>query len=343
MITKCLIWNGCIVCFLAIIVRFGEAILSSSSKVGSVGFSVGVQVGDPYSLITSLSTKQSLAVKNQCRGDLFFNDRRKALSQRNHFTGLHTSVSSTQQFAFQAKQEEGSVTTTQSSHGKGNEGRSISSSSSPTTTTTSPTKQPPYIIREATMRDLGPASTILTDGFFAKSTNFFTYKIEKLKTYLSLEACFPKEPKLHKYYVACSMNSKKKNFMDLPSSATTAATEPSSYDKIIGFVEIDCRPLTQKTKNAKSTTKRPYMCNLAIDQSMQRKGIATALIRECESLAIQNSKESMWLKVRAGNMAAVKMYTKAGYKIDSSEQITEENHDGTKETMLLMMMKELNE
>ena len=166
--------------------------------------------------------------------------------------------------------------------------------------------------------------------------------MEKLKTFLSLEACFPKDPELHKYYVACACGIDSK--MKLIAPTMRMRTKEASYDKIIGFVEVNCRPLPSSTKksNNNKTIKRPYMCNLAIDKTWQRKGIASSLIHQCELLAVEKSKETMWLKVRASNLAAVKMYKKAGYRIDSSEEITEENRDGMVETMLLIMMKNLN-
>ena len=203
---------------------------------------------------------------------------------------------------------------------------------------------PSFIIREATIEDLSQASTILTDGFFSDSTNLFTYQVEKLKTFLSLKSCFPNDPTMHKYYVAChdnNNNNGKRN--TIIQQQEQHQPQQENYNTIIGFVEIDCRPLTQKT-NIKSTKKRPYMCNLAIDESYQRQGVASALITQCETLAIENIKNVMWLKVRASNNAAVKMYTKLGYRIDSSEEVMEEkNRKNGKITLMLTMTKDLIE
>ena len=218
-----------------------------------------------------------------------------------------------------------------------------------------------FTIRQATMNDLASISSIVTHGFFANDTNIVTYQIEKLKTYLSLEACFPQQPELHHYLVATT-------------TATTTAAAASTSKKrkvenntmlfptrkklekeiIIGFIEIDCRPI-KETKITATTTKttakltslakvikRPYMCNLSIDPKWQKKGVATALIQSSEALALEVGLSSeIWLKVRSSNVAAVGLYEKLGYDIHSSERIIEDNKKKPKETVLMLMKKEI--
>ena len=185
----------------------------------------------------------------------------------------------------------------------------------------------PFFIRDAVISDLGSVSTILTDGFFSDSTNIFTYQIEKLKTFLSLEACFPRQPQIHKYLVACS-----------------SQQQNNKKEKVIGFIEIDCRPTSNPN------LRRPYMCNLCVDSKWKRQGVATALIASCEKLAFRCDRleaSELWLKVRKGNNIAIGMYEKLGYDIDSSEIVLEEgnkskskNNKGVNETILLWMKKE---
>ncbi len=165
-----------------------------------------------------------------------------------------------------------------------------------------------FNIREAEMNDLGHIATIVTDGFFS-DCNMFQYQIEKLKTFLSLEDCFPRETNKHKYLVASDKN-----------------------EKVIGFVEIDCRP------SLKKSNKRPYMCNLSIDTKWKRKGVATTLISYCEEFALANNAKDIWLKVRAGNVAAITMYTKLGYDIYSSDIV--EEVESKKKTVILLMKKD---
>mmetsp|Transcript_6141 Transcript_6141/g.10915 ORF Transcript_6141/g.10915 Transcript_6141/m.10915 type:complete len:127 (-) Transcript_6141:264-644(-) len=98
--------------------------------------------------------------------------------------------------------------------------------------------------------------------------------------------------------------------------------------KVLGFAELDDRMSTNPL-----APPRPYMCNLAIDTKWQRKGIATALIADCECRALDWHKTSMYLKVRKGNLEAVLMYEKAGYLV--LESIKESEDD------ILLMTKDL--
>ena len=162
---------------------------------------------------------------------------------------------------------------------------------------------------QSIFQDLVFVSKILADGFFSEGTNIFIYQVEKLKTYLSLEACYPqkKDADLHKYFVACEKGT----------------------GKVIGFVEVDCR--TSKKNTLQSS---PYMCNLAVNQNWKRRGIATSLVFKSEEVAMKNGKEGMFLKVREGNEPAFEMYRKLGYDVESSEFDAREA--GKKATIVLM-------
>mmetsp|Transcript_20655 Transcript_20655/g.60011 ORF Transcript_20655/g.60011 Transcript_20655/m.60011 type:complete len:282 (+) Transcript_20655:227-1072(+) len=165
-----------------------------------------------------------------------------------------------------------------------------------------------FFVREAVFADLGAAAKIITDGFFSDSTNFVTYQVERLKTFLSLESTFPdsKDKGSHEMIVACLKNGA----------------------KVVGFVELDCR----ETDDPKLPP-RPYMCNLVVDKKWLRKGIATALVKECESISASNGKERIFLKVRERNAAATSMYEHMGYVV---EACSVENDD-----VLLLMKKDL--
>lgn len=167
-----------------------------------------------------------------------------------------------------------------------------------------------YFVREAVFADLGAAASILTEGFFSESTNFITYQVERLKTYLSLESTYPDPINRgsHEMIVACL----------------------NRGAKVVGFAEMDCRE-----SNDPKLPPRPYMCNLAVDKQWQRAGIATALVKECESKAIEKGKDSIFLKVRERNSAATSMYKSMGYVIAASSQ---EEFD-----VVLLMKKDLGE
>lgn len=201
-----------------------------------------------------------------------------------------------------------------------------------------------FFIRPAHPADMGRASQILADGFFKGKVNFLQYQWERLETYLSLEASFPRPNALHQLYVACDSRS----------------------GRVLGLAEVDVRPSKTTPQDGRAVNRDtgkdnqnsiggstgssssidgPYMCNLAVDAQYQRQGIASALIQKCEhqvqdwyaqrgggSRAISCS---LYLKVRASNQAAIEMYSKADYM--SFRQEKDEKSGDT----ILVMRKEL--
>ena len=124
-----------------------------------------------------------------------------------------------------------------------------------------------FFIRPAMFVDMERASKIMADGFFkGPQSNWFTYQYEKFVTYLSLEANFPKtqqQRSRYEIFVACCVK--------------TGA--------VWGIVEIDARGKQggERTLNVYGKAGgSAYMCNLAVDEQHQRKGIATSLVRKCE-------------------------------------------------------------
>lgn len=196
------------------------------------------------------------------------------------------------------------------------------------------------------MADTGRAADILSEGFFQNKT-FLVYQWERLVTYLSLEASLPKPGTLHQIFVAC---------------------DPTS-GKVLGLAEVDAR---NSTLGGAKGSNGPYMCNVAVAQDCQRRGIASALVLKCEdqvqtwyhTLKDQQQQEliqssasskdasigkfnfklmmptelisrSLYLKVRESNSAAIRMYHKLGYS--SIRQETEKKTGGT----ILVMLKQL--
>ena len=175
-----------------------------------------------------------------------------------------------------------------------------------------------FFIRACHPADVGRAAEVLTEGFFKHKTNFITYQFERLGTYLSLEAGLPKPNTMHEIFVACD----------------------STSGKVLGLAEVDAR----KNGNGARGQEGPYMCNVAVDSTYKRKGIATALIRKCEEqVQIWSSvninemylSRSLYLKVRNTNQAAVAMYDKLGY---SSVMYETEQKSGE---LILLMRKTL--
>ena len=169
-----------------------------------------------------------------------------------------------------------------------------------------------FFIRKSLMGDMGRASQILADGFYKGRTNFITYQWERLETYLSLESSFPKPQTRHELFVACAAQS----------------------GKVLGLAEVDARrddddsSGNNNNNNNSRGQNGPYLCNLAVDPSFSRRGIASALVKQCESQVREwyhssstddddddsdRISPSLHLKVRESNTAALQMYDKLGY------------------------------
>ena len=190
------------------------------------------------------------------------------------------------------------------------------------------------------LSDLSPAAQILTEAFYSHRTNFITFQIEKLKTALSLESTFDKQRinPVGQMFVACS-----------------------SYNgKVVGFAEVDTCSLKKDCNELKEcgvdnenerSIPRPYMYNLAVDKQWQRRGIATALVTECEKFVaniewkqygsdetilvykemgysdttlrtaceklvnnLEEKEQWLYLRVREGNEEAITFYESLGYR-----------------------------
>ena len=135
--------------------------------------------------------------------------------------------------------------------------------------------------------DMGKASKILADGFFG-DRDYFTYQIEKLRTYLCLESDFPRKRDEHIMLVACQ----------------------NSNGRVVAVCDVDNRPALK--------SERPYMCNLAVDKQWRGKGLAKTLIVECEKIVADEwGKNELLLKARKRNNAAIEVYKSLGYKVKS--------------------------
>ncbi len=167
------------------------------------------------------------------------------------------------------------------------------------------------------MKDLGPVSDILTYGFFSQGTTFFTYQLERLKTYLSLESMFAHQQNLAK--------------RDQQSIIMMVACRTYNGD-VVGVCEVDNR-LPQEKKQMLEY--RPYMCNLAVDKNWRRRGVAKALVESCEEVALLRwGAQILYLKVREENIPAQILYKSLGYSVVSNsyqDDRAEEHQQSVKE------------
>ena len=109
-----------------------------------------------------------------------------------------------------------------------------------------------------------------------------------------MQSNFPYNNELHEFFVACSTN-----------------TVDGTMGEIIGFVDVDSRPL-DKSKE-KDGPPRPYLSDLAVHTGWRRKGVARALIQKCEEKAKTWKKCELYLRVEEKNQPALQMYHSLGY------------------------------
>lgn len=105
---------------------------------------------------------------------------------------------------------------------------------------------------------------------------------------MSLESDFPTEQDEHVMLVACQ----------------------STNGKVVAVCNVDNRPALK--------LERPYMCNLAVDKQWRGKGLAKALVVECEKIVTEDWGENkLLLKARQRNTAALELYKSLGYTVES--------------------------
>jgi len=151
-------------------------------------------------------------------------------------------------------------------------------------------------------KDVPIMSRILTDGFHRLKTNVFTYPFVLPDTYIN----------------------QKLRFGDRV--GTFLAYSTADDGAVVGCCEVD----DASTWGEKNPAPRLYMCNLAVYEQFQRKGIATALVLNCEEV-VRNAydKSLLHLRTRDTTRVAINFYSGLGYRVES-KSVNEE-----KETILL--------
>jgi len=191
---------------------------------------------------------------------------------------------------------------------------------------------PSIFVREATKEDLPRLATLLTDAFFKENTNFFTYQIERLSTFLGIESRFSiflsgARFKILLAYTHSGGNGNNKHKKDI----------------IMGSCEVDDCVISSPLFFNHTPSPRPYMCNLAVDEKFRRMGVAKALISRCEHIVEHEWKKPiLHLKLYDDNWKAKELYFGFGYSVEPQLEGPPSTTNADGKTIVLLR-KTLNE
>jgi ribosomal protein S18 acetylase RimI-like enzyme len=97
---------------------------------------------------------------------------------------------------------------------------------------------------------------------------------------------------------------------EAPHYQCLAAIDPQQ--QILGTVEMSLRPSI-------GLTSFPYLSNLAVSPSHQRKGIARQLLTKCEQISLEWGYDRLFLHVLDHNLPAKHLYYSKGYELHHVE------------------------
>ena len=153
---------------------------------------------------------------------------------------------------------------------------------------------------------------LLIESFYNPSQ--FLRQYYYLSELSRLQGNFPYGDVEHSFFVACQRRQE------------SSPPKSNEKDQIIGFVDVDARP-----RKKESDAPRPYLSDLAVIPAHRRKGVAQALIRECETEAKLWGKDELYLRVERDNDGGLKMYKdKLGY------EALDHHYFGVKDTTILL-------
>lgn len=224
-----------------------------------------------------------------------------------------------------------------------------------------------FFVRPAMFVDMDRSSKILADGFFkGPGSNWFKYQYEKFITYLSLEANYPRTPRersRYEIYVACCADTGEVwGLVEIDARGTTTERTSKVYKQSGGSPYMCNLAVDEKQKRKGIATSLVYECERQVmewhaedERRRKKKDEETS-----DEDTVYNSKNEMindifgsgkigksktknimrnsvCLKVRESNNAAVQMYSKLGYVT-----VFEEPEDRRPNEIILLMRKELS-
>lgn len=229
-----------------------------------------------------------------------------------------------------------------------------------------PAKNDIFFIRPAMFVDMDRASKILADGFFkGPDSNWFKYQYEKFITYLSLEANFPRTPQQRSRYeifVACCVDTGEVlGIAEIDARGPRTERTSKVYQKSGGSPYMCNLAVDEKHKRKGIATSLVYECERQVqewyldDESGRKKrneeiidddtvySSKDEIINDIfgsnsidKTKADSSMRNSVCLKVRESNKAAVQMYLNLGYST-----VSEEIENGKPDENILLMRKEL--
>lgn len=100
-----------------------------------------------------------------------------------------------------------------------------------------------------------------------------------------------------------------------PDCGADTDTDADKPPRVVATASLSfCDTSRESFKSLKPPEDAPYLCNIAVDPSFRRKGIARRMLTHVEDYCRQHGWSSVYLHVRLGDDAARSLYDTSGYK-----------------------------
>ncbi len=93
------------------------------------------------------------------------------------------------------------------------------------------------------------------------------------------------------------------------------ASANALFGNILGTIEVSSADFRGTAMESVGSKHKLYCCDLAVQESVRRNGLATKLLRTVEDFARTEGYDELYLHVERGNAAAEALYLREGYQI----------------------------